>query len=199
MVRFRSQAITCEVVCPQAILGLAASGRAIRTHGRRRRSHVAIAERQGCRDLKEDSIDADQTSATAIGRSYPNSRPNAPIRILSGARETRDLALRIAEVIADSPAANTLVLDIQAISPIADYFVICSGENERQLRAVAREIGEKLEAEGVRSERTEGDPASGWIVLDYGAVIVHVFDVEQREFYRLEELWSEAQTLLTIE
>jgi len=113
--------------------------------------------------------------------------------------ESRDLALRIAEVIADTPAANTVVLDIQALSPIADLFVICSGENERQLRAIAREIGDKLAEAGIRSGRSEGDAASGWIVLDYGAVIVHVFDVEQRAFYRLEDRWSDAQTVVAIQ
>ena len=112
---------------------------------------------------------------------------------------SRERALRIAEVIADTPAANTLVLDIHAISPVADYFVICSGENERQLRAIAREVLEKLAEDGVRPERSEGTALAGWILLDYGAVIVHVMDVEQRAFYRLEELWSEAQTLLAIQ
>lgn len=107
--------------------------------------------------------------------------------------------MRIAEVIADTPAANTLVLDIHAISPVADHFVICSGENERQLRAIAREVLEQLGEEGVRPERSEGSAASGWILLDYGPVIVHVFAVDQRAFYRLEELWSEAQTLLAIQ
>ncbi len=107
--------------------------------------------------------------------------------------------MRIADVISDSPATNTLVLDIHAISPFADYFVICSGENERQLRAIARDVLEQLAEEGVRPERTEGSAAAGWILLDYGDVIVHVFAVEQRAFYRLEELWSEAPTLLAIQ
>ena len=102
-------------------------------------------------------------------------------------------------MISDTPASNTLVLDIHELSPIADYFVICSGENERQLRAIAREVTEKMAEEGVRPERSEGDPPSGWIVLDYGEVIVHVFGVDQRAFYRLEDLWSEAHTLVAIQ
>jgi ribosome-associated protein len=115
------------------------------------------------------------------------------------ADDSRALALRIAEVISDTPASNTRVIDIHDMSPVADYFVICAGENERQLRAIFREVAEKLADDGVRPERSEGTPPSGWILLDYGAVIVHVFDVEQREFYRLEDLWSEAPTLLTIQ
>lgn len=91
------------------------------------------------------------------------------------------------------------MLDIRAISPIADYFVLCSGENERQLRAISREVVEKMTERGVRPDRTEGDAPSGWILIDFGDVIVHVFDVDQRAFYRLEELWSEAPTLLAIQ
>jgi ribosome-associated protein len=111
----------------------------------------------------------------------------------------RELALRIADVISDTPASNTLVLDIRDLSPFADFFVICSGENERQLRAISREVSEKLALGGLRPERIEGTPASGWILLDYGDSIVHVFGEEQRGFYRLEELWAEAPTLLAIQ
>jgi len=109
------------------------------------------------------------------------------------------LALRIAEIISDTPAADTLVLDIHHVSPVADFFVICSGENERQLRAIGREILERLSEGGVRPHRSEGTAMAGWILLDYGDVIVHVFSVDLRAFYRLEELWSEAQTLLAIQ
>jgi len=113
--------------------------------------------------------------------------------------EGRELALQIADIIADTPAANTLVLDIHEISPFADYFVICDGENERQLRAIAREIGDTLSKQGVRPQRTEGSPDSGWILMDFGGTVVHVFDVDHRAFYRLEELWSDAPTLLAIQ
>jgi ribosome-associated protein len=112
---------------------------------------------------------------------------------------TRDLAVQIAEIISDTPAAETIVLDIHELSTFADYFVICSGENERQLRAIVESISEKLAENGVRAHRIEGTPASGWLVMDYGDVIVHVFDVDQRAFYRLEALWQEAPTLLVIQ
>ena len=117
----------------------------------------------------------------------------------AGEHPGRGLALQIADIISDTPASNTLVLDIHEMSPFADYFVICDGENERQLRAIAREIGDSLSKQGVRPERTEGSPNSGWILMDYGATVVHVFDVDQRAFYRLEELWSDAPTLLAIQ
>lgn len=94
---------------------------------------------------------------------------------------------------------NTIVLDVHAVSPLADYFVICSGENERQLRAISRQILEEMAKAGVRPRRSEGTADGGWMLLDYGDVIVHIFHDEQRTFYRLEDLWSEAQTLLSIQ
>jgi len=115
------------------------------------------------------------------------------------ADDPRELALRIAEIIADTPASDTLVLDIHELSSVADYFVICSGENERQLRAISNTLTEKLGEQRVRPRRTEGNPQSGWIVLDYGDSIVHIFDEDQRAYYRLESLWSEAQTLVAME
>jgi len=112
---------------------------------------------------------------------------------------SRDLAVRVAEIISDTPAADTIVLDIHELSTFADYFVICSGENERQLRAITETISMKMAEDGVRPNRIEGTPASGWIVMDFGDAIIHVFDVDQRSFYRLEALWQEAPTLLVIQ
>jgi ribosome-associated protein len=115
------------------------------------------------------------------------------------AAENRVLALKIAEIISDTPAVNTLVIDIQRLSSFADFFIICSGENPRQLRAIALAVQERLDEQGVRPKRSEGSPESGWILIDYGDIIIHVFDVEQREYYRLETLWAEAPTLLAIQ
>lgn len=112
----------------------------------------------------------------------------------------REVALKMADFIADSPAVDTVVLDIRELSSIADFFVICSGENERQLRAIANDVREGMMEYGVRPRRTdEGSTSSGWLLLDYGDVILHVLDVDQRAFYRLEELWAGAPALLTIE
>lgn len=115
------------------------------------------------------------------------------------ARTARGLALRIAEVLADTPASATLVLDIRELSPFADFFVICSGENERQVRAISRQVAEDLADEGIRPTRVEGTPISGWMLLDYGGTIVHIFDTEQRAYYRLEEIWFEAPTLVAMQ
>ncbi len=122
-----------------------------------------------------------------------------PISHIERVAEARALALHIADLLTDTPAANTVVLDISERSSFADFFVICSGENERQLRAIANSVREDLSDEGRHPRRSEGEFISGWIVLDYADVVVHVFDVDQRDFYRLEELWSDAVTVLAIQ
>ncbi len=114
-------------------------------------------------------------------------------------QEGRARALLLADIISDTPARDTVVLDIHELSPFADYFVITAGENERQLRAINRTIIERMDETGVRPRRSEGTATGGWILLDYGDVLVHIFSVDQREFYRLEDLWAEAPTLLAIQ
>ncbi|MGC4106148.1 MAG: ribosome silencing factor [Thermomicrobiales bacterium] len=113
--------------------------------------------------------------------------------------QSRELALAIADIIADTPAIDTQVMDIHNLTFIADYFVICSGENERQLRAISRSITDELSDQKVRPRVVEGDPESGWILLDFADVIVHVFDAELRAFYHLEERWADAPVVLSIQ
>ena len=89
-----------------------------------------------------------------------------------------------------------MVLDLREISTFTDFFVICSGTSEPHLKAIASEIETKLREErGVPPAAVDGFPASQWIVLDYLQVIVHVFHREKREFYSLEDLWSDAPRL----
>ena len=89
-----------------------------------------------------------------------------------------------------------MVLDLREISTFTDYFVICSGNSEPHLKAIAGEIETRLrEDDKVRPAAVDGFPASQWIVLDYLQVIVHVFHREKREFYSLEDLWSDAARL----
>jgi ribosome-associated protein len=122
------------------------------------------------------------------------------VSIAADVSASRALALQIADLIAEGPARDTLVLDIHGLTTISDFFVITSGENERQLRAIARDVRDELDKINVRPNRAEeGSTASGWLLLDYGNVIIHILDVDQRAFYRLEELWSDAPTLLAIE
>ncbi len=92
-------------------------------------------------------------------------------------------------------AESLLVLDLQGISGIADYFVICCGNSTTQVRAVADAVEANLKAEGLRVYHREGLPESGWMLLDYGDVVVHVFLPETRQFYALERLWGDAPEL----
>lgn len=113
--------------------------------------------------------------------------------------ESRALAVDIADIIAETPAADTRVIDIHEHSTIADVFVICSGENERQLRAIYREVVDEMGNAGREPIRTEGDTTSGWMLIDYGDVVVHVFDADLRAFYDLEGRWESAPVLLSIQ
>lgn len=113
--------------------------------------------------------------------------------------QSRALAIDIADVIAETPAADTIVIDIHEHSSIADVFVICSGENERQLRAIHRAIIDDMGKANHDPIRIEGDTTSGWMLIDFGDVVVHVFDQELREFYDLEGRWENAPVLLSIQ
>lgn len=89
-----------------------------------------------------------------------------------------------------------MVLDLRDISTFTDFFVICSGTSEPQLKAIASEIEVRLrEEDSVRRAAVDGFPTSQWIVLDYLQVIVHIFHAEKRDFYALEDLWSDAPRL----
>lgn len=98
-------------------------------------------------------------------------------------------------LVANKKASHIVLLDLQGVSTIADYFLICTGESGRQLEAIAREVLEKAEAEGVPPRRTEGTAESGWILIDFSSVVLHLFDPVRRDFYHLERLWSHARTL----
>lgn len=92
-----------------------------------------------------------------------------------------------------------VVLDIHDLTVIADLFVICTGDNERLIRAISRQIQEATDKIELDPRRVEGSADSGWILLDYADVVVHIFSREARQFYRLEDVWSAAQTLLVIQ
>lgn len=100
------------------------------------------------------------------------------------------------DIIADTQGLDIAMLDIHDISLLADYFILCTARVERQARAIQEEITQQLKAQEIRPLRVEGTAAGGWIVLDYGAVIVHIFTPAEREFYQLEELWSEASVVM---
>jgi ribosome-associated protein len=109
------------------------------------------------------------------------------------------LARAIAEVAIDKKAVDVVVLDIRELSVIADYFVVCTGANARQIQAVADAIKDKLSELKAPSRGFEGSAGSGWMLLDCGDVIVHIFGPMEREFYRLERLWSGAPAVVYVQ
>ena len=97
-----------------------------------------------------------------------------------------------AQIADDYKGKDTLVLDLTAITPIVDYFVITTGTSRRQMHAVVEEVDRVLEAEGSSRIGLEGYRSDTWILQDYGDVVLHVFSSEAREIYDLEHLWADA-------
>jgi ribosome-associated protein len=105
---------------------------------------------------------------------------------------TEEKAALISRIATDRKAMDVVVLDMRDASSITDYFLICSGGSERQVRAIADAIDEQLEPSGIASLGVEGYHEGHWILMDYGDVIVHVFSEDTREYYDLERLWANA-------
>lgn len=95
----------------------------------------------------------------------------------------------------DKKAMNVVSLDLQGISLIADYFVICHGNSETQVQAIATEIRKRAEEKGVRLRGLEGMDTARWVLIDLGDVVVHVFHRDEREYYNIERLWSDAKVV----
>jgi len=104
------------------------------------------------------------------------------------------LALAAATSAAENRGRDIVVLDMRPLTPVFDYFVIATGTSRRQLHSMSEEIDHKLEDElGDQRLSIEGYRESRWIVLDYGSVVIHLFDAETRDYYALERLWSQAK------
>jgi ribosome-associated protein len=103
------------------------------------------------------------------------------------------LAKQCRELVLEKKAEDVVVLDLREVSSVADYFVICSGTSEPHLKALAGALTLGLRERGIRPPRQAGDPASRWVVLDYGAVLVHLFHPEVRARFSLEHLWGDAR------
>ena len=110
-----------------------------------------------------------------------------------------DLARRIVELAEDKKAADIVLLDLGELTTLADAFVICSGGSERQISAIAEGILEALRDEGIKPIGREGTAESHWVLVDFGAVIVHVFTPPERDYYQLEKHWSEARTVVRVQ
>jgi len=95
----------------------------------------------------------------------------------------------VCDVMLDKKAEDIVLIDIRGLIILADFFVICSGKSTLQVQAISDAVDEALEKEGVKVRRREGYDQGRWIVLDTGDVMVHLFNREEREFYKLERLW----------
>lgn len=113
--------------------------------------------------------------------------------------ETASLARRIVDLAEDKQAHEIVLLDIRSQSTIADYFVICSGDNERQLRAIVDHVDAQIQRQFGLNPRIEGSSDTGWIVIDYADVVVHVFSANQRDYYRLEGLWNKVPPVVVVQ
>jgi ribosome-associated protein len=91
------------------------------------------------------------------------------------------------------------MLDLRRLNTFADYFVICSADSERQLRALTEAVDEGIKQASGRDARVEGTVITGWVLMDYGDVVIHLFSQAQREYYRLERLWSQATPVVVVQ
>ena len=99
----------------------------------------------------------------------------------------------------DKQATDIVLLDAREVCSFADYFVICSGESDRQIKTIYEEVDHILKKEGVLPHHREGTVDSGWLLLDFGDVIVHIFASFEREYYQLDKLWSQAIPVVRIQ
>lgn len=109
--------------------------------------------------------------------------------------EIKEFALIAANAAAEKKATDVVVLDVAQSLVITDYFIIASGSTDRQVRSIAEEIEGQLKQAGLRAVGREGEREAKWILLDFGDIVAHVFQPDEREFYRLEKLWSDAEAL----
>jgi ribosome-associated protein len=103
-----------------------------------------------------------------------------------------EIAQLCAEGADSKKAFDILILDLRSITQIADYFVICSGSNTSQVGAIADNIGHTLAQAGIRYSHVEGEADANWVLMDYGDVVVHIFEEQTRVYYSLEKLWGDS-------
>ena len=106
--------------------------------------------------------------------------------------EANELAHAVVDIISGKKAANIVMLDMHDITYLADYYILCDGSSTRQIDAVTNTLLDDLKKAGSLRATVEGTSESGWVLVDFGSVIAHIFSPEKRAYYQLEELWKEA-------
>ena len=107
--------------------------------------------------------------------------------------KTYDLAKKICKAASDKKASEIITMDMRGVMFSTDYFVVCSAQTATQVRAIADNITEELDKQEIHFNHREGYHEGEWILLDYGDVVAHIFKEENRQYYSLEQLWSEAE------
>lgn len=134
-----------------------------------------------------------QSASSTTSESRQPASPSESVRPEAGTDRSLQLALAAAQVAEENRGQDILVLDLRGLTSVFDYFVIASGTSRRQLHAISDEIDRKLCKElHDRRMGIEGYQGSSWILLDYGSVVIHLFETESRDFYAIEKLWGEA-------
>ena len=100
------------------------------------------------------------------------------------------------DAVAERLGADIVLLDMQGVSLLADYIVLANAESTPQFKAILEEVRSQAKVAGGRLLHVEGEPASGWVLLDYGSVVAHIFAPELRAYYNLEGLWKEARLVV---
>jgi ribosome-associated protein len=156
-----------------------------------------VRVRQGSQRCKSRAGKERCLDTLANTRYYENN--TGVFRVGGEALEPNDLARTIVDIISDKKGEDIVLLDTRSVSFIADYFVIATAESDRQLKAISDDLQKQLKADSTLPLGVEGKPASGWVLLDYGSVIAHLFSPEMREYYHLERLWSEAPVIVRMQ
>ncbi len=112
--------------------------------------------------------------------------------------DSTELGRLVVDVASDKLALDIVMLDLREVAPFADYFVIMSAESSRQIEGLEEDITQALKGAQVKRFGREGTHASGWVLLDFSDVIVHIFGPEEREYYALERLWSQAPQVVRV-
>jgi ribosome-associated protein len=114
--------------------------------------------------------------------------------------EAENVARTIIAILEEKKGEDILLLDLIGVCSFTDYFILCSGSSERLIGALSEEVRKALKEKlSIKDQGVEGDAESGWVLIDYGDVILHIFSKALREYYQLEELWREGKVLLRVQ